>query len=193
MSGTAAAAEAAFLVQRILSGDGSAEDELVRRFSERVYIMARCRTLDDESAREMRQDVFLDVLQSLRNGCLRDPSKLAAFVHSTTSHKISNHLRDLWRRPRGEPLEGLAENHGTKAECPELLALARKAVDQLDPYDREILLLTVVDGWKPGEIARQLDATSQTVRARKSRALRRLRQVFGTSPMLPKTLQKTEP
>ena len=40
--------------------------------------------------------------------------------------------------------------------------------------DRQILLLTLVDGMKPGEIAEQMGLTAEVVRARKSRAQKRV-------------------
>jgi DNA-directed RNA polymerase specialized sigma24 family protein len=44
--------------------------------------------------------------------------------------------------------------------------------------DRQILRLTLVDGCKPGEIAQNLKLHPDVVRARKSRALKKIRQAI---------------
>jgi DNA-directed RNA polymerase specialized sigma24 family protein len=49
----------------------------------------------------------------------------------------------------------------------------RRALAGLAPTDRRILLLTLIEGLKPGEIAAHLGLTSDVVRTRKLRALRR--------------------
>jgi RNA polymerase sigma factor (sigma-70 family) len=43
----------------------------------------------------------------------------------------------------------------------------------LNAADREVLELALIEGLKPWEIARRLGLTSETVRARKSRAIKK--------------------
>ena len=52
--------------------------------------------------------------------------------------------------------------------------LVRRALLELDSTDREILMRTLVQGQKPGLIARTLGLDSVVVRQRKSRATRRV-------------------
>jgi len=47
-------------------------------------------------------------------------------------------------------------------------------LEQLELTDQRILLLTLVEGLKPGDIAQRLNLTSEVVRARKSRAVRKV-------------------
>jgi RNA polymerase sigma factor (sigma-70 family) len=49
-----------------------------------------------------------------------------------------------------------------------------REIAKLDRDDRAILSMTLVDGLKPGEIAETLRLTSEVVRQRKSRALKKL-------------------
>ena len=49
----------------------------------------------------------------------------------------------------------------------------RRALAVLDSTDRKILLLTLIEGLKPGEIGARLGLTSEVVRTRKSRALKK--------------------
>jgi RNA polymerase sigma-70 factor (ECF subfamily) len=50
----------------------------------------------------------------------------------------------------------------------------REELKQLDPTDRRILLLTLVEGLKPAEIADRLGLSAEVVRARKSRAVKKI-------------------
>ena len=65
------------LVERIRSGDGKAEEELVRYFSPRVFAMLMARTRDREASRDLLQDVLIAVLRSVREGALRDAERLS--------------------------------------------------------------------------------------------------------------------
>ena len=46
---------------------------------------------------------------------------------------------------------------------------------RLPPFDRAVLYLSIVERWSAREIADELRSTEQAVRARSSRALRKLR------------------
>jgi DNA-directed RNA polymerase specialized sigma24 family protein len=52
--------------------------------------------------------------------------------------------------------------------------LAMNAIAGLDPTDKMILQLTLVEGLKPGKIAERLGMSSDVVRQRKIRATRRV-------------------
>jgi DNA-directed RNA polymerase specialized sigma24 family protein len=51
---------------------------------------------------------------------------------------------------------------------------ALHAISSLDRVDRDILLLTLVEGLKPGAIAERLGLSNDVVRQRKQRATRRV-------------------
>jgi len=50
----------------------------------------------------------------------------------------------------------------------------RQALAELEPTDREILQMTLVQGLKPGVIAAALGLSSEVVRQRKSRATKKV-------------------
>ncbi len=166
------------LVRRIGAGDRSAEDELAERFRRRVLAMSVARTRDGEAARDLAQEILLSVLQALREGKLRQEDRLSAFVHSTARNRINSYLQSLRQRqeqpdlPERPPVESPEESF----EQAERAALIRQALGRLRPQDRKILLLILVDGLKPREIARRLGLGPELVRKRKSRALQRIRQ-----------------
>lgn len=170
------AGELARLAERIRQGDASAETELVHEFTHRIFVMGVVRTRDREAARELVQDVLMAVIGALRKGQLKDPEKLAAFVHGTARNLINNQLRSESQRPPLEPLpEDLARaSLVERLEDAERVRLVHQALERLGQEDRKILLMTLVQGHKPGEIATALGLTSEVVRTRKLRALKKV-------------------
>lgn len=162
------------LAERIRGREPSAEEELVRLFSHRVAFLVLARTRDPEAARDVTQDVMLAVVHALRNGHLRESERLAAFVYGTARNLINNYLRTR-SRLREDPIDVALHLASTPepVENSERIALVRQALGALDSTDRKILLLTLVEGLKPGEIGVRLGLSSEVVRTRKSRALKK--------------------
>lgn len=171
------------LVGRIGQGDMAAEEELVHVFERDVYRLLRGRTRDAEASRELANDVLMAVVCALRAGRLQDASKLRAFVHGTLRNIANNYLRSRFARPYEQPLETdvPAARTADGLEQNERIAFLHQSIAGLRGTDREILLLTMVDGLKPGEIASRLNLTPELVRTRKSRALQRLIARVGRS------------
>jgi RNA polymerase sigma-70 factor (ECF subfamily) len=167
----------ALVAERIRSGDRTAEDDLVREFGDRVRVFLTMRTRDREAARDLGQDVMISVLTALRGGQVREPERLGAFVYGTARNVVNNYLR-TGRRERTEPLvqdfPAATKDPSDELQTTERQDLVRKGLAQLNRADRGILLMTLVDGLKPGEIAYRLGMTAEVVRARKSRALKKV-------------------
>jgi RNA polymerase sigma factor (sigma-70 family) len=164
------------LAERIRQGDASAETELVHEFSHRIFVMGVVRTRDREVARELVQDVLMAVIGALRKGQLQDADKLPAFIHGTARNLINNQLRSQSQRPPLEPLpEDLAQVCAAdELEDAERMRLVHQAMEGFGQEDRKILLMTLVEGHKPGEIAAALGLTSEVVRTRKLRAVKKV-------------------
>jgi RNA polymerase sigma factor (sigma-70 family) len=174
------------LAQRIRARDAAAEDELARLFYPHLLAMAASRLSDRETAREIAQEALLAVVSALRQGRLREPEKLPAFVVGTGRNLINSFARKRARRPQTvnlgfdeasvpdpEPDEG-----GTSLEREERMDVVLRALEELKEIDRKILFLILSEGLKPEEIARETGLKPEIVRLRKCRALKRLRREF---------------
>jgi RNA polymerase sigma factor (sigma-70 family) len=164
------------LAERVRNGDPSAEDELVRVFRARVLVMMRVRTQEPDAARDLCQDVLIAVLCALRQGQLRDTERIAAFVHGIARNTANNYLRT---RRRQSVLDEVPQSIAAAVwddplESAERRQLVSRALSSVTREDRRILMLTLVEGLKPGEIAERLGLNDEVVRTRKSRALRRV-------------------
>jgi RNA polymerase sigma-70 factor, ECF subfamily len=173
-------AELRSLAQRIRQGDASAETELVAEFTRRIFVMAVVRSHDPEAGRDLVQDVLMAVIVALRKGQLQDPDKLAAFVHGTARNLINNRLRNEGQQPHMEPLpDDLAQGGLTdQLDDPERVRLVQQMLERLCPEDRTILHMTLLEGSKPGEIAATLGLTSEVVRTRKLRAVKKVAELI---------------
>jgi RNA polymerase sigma factor (sigma-70 family) len=166
----------ASLVSRLAQGDPAAEAALAEQFGPRLRAMMMARTRDAELARDLAQDAVIALLQALRQGQLRDHERLPAFAHGIGRNIVNNFFRTRQREPQSQPLlDDMAVFSASEdPEEQERLTLIRKGLADLSPSDREILEMTLADGLKPGEIAEKLGLTAEVVRARKSRAQKRI-------------------
>jgi RNA polymerase sigma-70 factor (ECF subfamily) len=169
-------AESAVLVDRIRRGDADAEDRVARLFRGRVYTMMLSRTRDAETARDLVQETLLAVVVALREGRVREPERLGAFVHGIARNVVNNHFRT--RRVEAPlddvPPEASSVDPTSDYEGADRVALVRRILAGLDWTDRDVLLLTLVEGLKPGDIARRLGLSPEAVRTRKSRAIKKV-------------------
>jgi RNA polymerase sigma-70 factor (ECF subfamily) len=169
-------AELRALVERIAAGDSSADAELAARFDRRLQVMMSVRTRDREAARDLAQESMIAVLGALRKNQLRDPDRLGAFVYGIARNILNNYFRHRQSQPAAVELtpESASFVPADDVESGERQRALRQGLGQLDADDRTVLVMTLVDDLKPGEIARRLGLSPEVVRARKSRALKRL-------------------
>ncbi len=177
MSNLLSADQQAALVEGIGRRDPDAEADFVRLFTGRLRMMIAARVRDRETVRDLAQEALLASLTALRGGELRDPERLAAFVYGVGRNVANNHVRRQQAQPVRVPLDvetaGPAERP-VDLEEEERRRLAERALDVLGPDERHVLTLTLVEGLKPGEIARRLRLSVDVVRTRKSRALKKV-------------------
>jgi RNA polymerase sigma-70 factor (ECF subfamily) len=164
------------LIARIQAGDRTAEDDLATGFRRQVFVVLLGRISDHETARELTQDVLVAVLKAVREGKVREPDKLPGFMHGVTKNIANNHLRNrsagpLWVELTEDAAWVDAEEEADMADRRRRL---NDAMAGLDPTDRRILALSVVQGLSSQEVAAAVGLTSEATRARKSRALKRL-------------------
>ena len=168
--------ESASLALRIAAGDKEAEEELVQVYGQRIWMLIKARTGDIDGARDLTHDVLVSVLRALRNDQLKKPESLAAFIFSTARNQASNHLRRGWKRTGGEPLrpdvKGVWPTDAFQVE--EKKALFLESLKHLDATERQILVMTLVEGLKSGEIANRLGIKPELLRKRKSRAIQKV-------------------
>ncbi|HEY6944502.1 MAG TPA: sigma-70 family RNA polymerase sigma factor [Candidatus Acidoferrum sp.] len=175
-----AASQSETLIERILSGDEAAEDELVKLYKRPVFAIAAARTGDRDAARDLTQEVLMAVLQAVRKGQVRESDKLAAFIQGTARNLINNYFRTRGRRAECS-LEAVAERSADPVEEREAAERGRLLREELRSYsalDQQILLFSLVDGHSLAEVAKRLKMSHEAVRARKSRLVKKITKKF---------------
>jgi RNA polymerase sigma-70 factor (ECF subfamily) len=171
------------LVERCLSGDAAAWEDLVRMHTRRVYALCYRFTGKDSEAQDLTQDVFLRVFRAL--GSFRSTEgSFATWLARLTRNLLIDH----YRRTRNErvtdsieeQLPGIEQrtgNGGVSAmrrpdsalagrEASELL---QSALAKLSPELRETIILRDLQEMEYREIAQVLAIPEGTVKSRLNR------------------------
>lgn len=177
------------LIKAISEGDRDAEREFAERYMPPVRAMLMARLRDPDLASDLKQDVMIEALCALRRGQVQDPEKLSQFVFGIARNCLNNYFRSSRRVTSVElpdELPDLSDSAGQR-EQHDREQSALRAIESLDPLDRVILQMTLVDGLKPGIIAEQLRLNPDVVRQRKLRATRRVSEFLRRESQKPAT------
>lgn len=162
------------MLDLILAGDRAAEEAFARQFHPRLLAMASARLHAPDLARDIAQEAVIEALQSLRRGMLREPEKLAAFVHGVGRNVINQYFR---REAASPTITELPDDLPAVLPDPserERREIVGREIERLEDIDRRILTMTLVDGAKPAAIATALGLDGGVVRQRKLRATRKI-------------------
>jgi RNA polymerase sigma-70 factor (ECF subfamily) len=179
--------EESLLVQRCVAGDDVACADLVAENQRMVFQLGFHLLGDYEEARDLSQDVFLQVFRTLDR--FRGQSALRTWIYRIVVNLARNRQRWWRRRFRSDQvsLDAHLERHGDdvltdESATPEV-ALRRKetaarvweALEGL-PFDqRSAIVLREIDGLSYEEIAFSLGIAVGTVKSRLTRAREALR------------------
>ncbi len=172
------------LIQRILGGDETAFESLIRKYRKQIHAHAWRKTGDFHIAEDITQDTFLQVYQKLDT--LDDPTQFSGWLYV-----IVNRLCIAWfrkNRIRTESLEETdiseieteaysqyvaAENAKTNAEAQR--DLVQKLLTKLKESDRQIITLHYFKEMTYSEIGSYLGISESSIKSRLHRARQRLK------------------
>ena len=168
------------LVTRIQNGERDLFSELVRRYQDRIYTQCLRQMGSTEIASELAQDIFIKIFQNIQR--FRHDCAVSTWIFRIAINHCINQKQRQYRRKHNahEPLEG------NNPEQPRELAGKsnvlqdvqsqewRKHIDhamaQLDPEQREILILRELQELSYDEISEILELPLGTVKSRMHRA-----------------------
>ncbi len=171
-------------VRRLREGDRWTEEHFVRYFNELLLIKLRGRLRSIEAIDDVRQEVFVRVIRTLRapDG-LRDGRKLGAFVNSV----CNNVLLETYRAQN----RSVALNSDSYREVPDTATLAdealvtgetrahvRRVLEGLSPKDADIIRALFFEERDKDEICRQFQVDRNYLRVLLHRAKERFRQLY---------------
>ncbi len=171
-------------VQEAISGKREAFDLLVEKYYKKIYNLAYRFVGDREEANDLAQEIFTAAYKNLKK--FRGDAKFSTWLFQIASNRGKNKFKYLKRRghfanrPQTEeeeerdPLKSGIPDHSTNPETllagKQIQRLVQKAIDDLDPDHKEIVVLRDIEGFSYEEIARILNLPEGTTKSRLHRA-----------------------
>jgi len=155
------------------------------------WVSSRYRDDGGDDAEDVVQEVFTNLLDQ----ALHPIENLAAYAYRSLNYRITDlfrrksrqtlSLEDLEDTLGGHALDRLLEDPGPSVESAhdqrEALAELRRAVAQLPPAERAVLVATEIEGRTFQELADEWDEPLGTLLSRKHRAVQRLKKALKSS------------
>jgi RNA polymerase sigma-70 factor (ECF subfamily) len=177
----------ASLVQRCLSGDDAAWEELIRAHTRRVYGLCFRFTGKDAEAQDLTQEVFLRVFRTVKSYRMEEGSFATWLTRVTRNLLIDHYRRTRQDRVTGsleDQLPTLEEGLSGTTRTDSVLAgreaseLLQAALQKLSPELREAVILRDLQDMEYREIAAVLKVPEGTVKSRLNRGRAELARIL---------------
>lgn len=185
-------------LERLKAGETAAFDELINRFSADIYKMLFRLTGNAEEARDLTQETFLRVVQSVKS--FRGDASLKTWLFRIGINQARNRRRWWLARKLNLTFSLDADNKHDEGlnlrdtlrddarQSPEEETLQREqstqlreALNELSPNFREAVVLRDIEGLSYEEIAALLETSVGTVKSRIARGREELRKKLKRS------------
>jgi RNA polymerase sigma-70 factor, ECF subfamily len=155
---------------------GTTTEQAWEAFHAPLYQFIRRRVVDDATAEDLLQDVFLKIHQ--HGNSLKDAQRLESWIYQITRNLIIDHYRSH-RQPMtsletGEALD-LPEDLPDDDLMGDLLPCVRAMVLTLPDPDRQALILTEYQGLTQKELGERLGLSFSGAKSRVQRAREKLK------------------
>lgn len=173
------------LVDSVLEGNTGHFDLLIERWQKPLFNFVLRFLNSEEEARDACQDAFVNAYRSLAK--FKKESKFSSWLFKIAINRCNTLLRkrQRWRmffEPSGdmEYADAVVDERNAEqtAEREQIYRRIRKAVAQLPPEQRAVLLLKTYEGLKFNEISEMLSCPVSTVKSRMYYALDGLRKAL---------------
>jgi RNA polymerase sigma-70 factor (ECF subfamily) len=177
------------LIVRAQSGDTGAFRLLVERHQRRVFAIALALVRDEQDAREIAQEAFLRVHKGLSQ--FQGGSSFFTWIYRI----VTNLSIDLMRKPSRREAEkhfALEAEEGDAALLPpvetdpydavrrtQLSSRIQRALEELPPYHRGVILMREVEGMSYEEMAEAMRVSKGTIMSRLFHARKKLQRALS--------------
>lgn len=162
--------------------------EAVQEYAPRLRAFARRHAPDPATADDVVQEALRRSLEALRDGRIRTPDALPAFLFQTARHVCLHWLRRSYREMRAlrtfqrDNASTWTADPADRLSCAEEARAVRAALARLAQADRDLLLWSYRDGLDAATIGARMQLAAPTVRVRRHRAMQRLRASLMAPP-----------
>lgn len=160
------------VVRAVLEGDREAYAVLVRRYTDVLFAHATHMVGHRDDAADVVQRALVRGFRRLAS--CREPARVGPWLFRIVSNACRDHLK--LRRTRHLPLDGApplpsgGRRPDAEAERTELRESLRRALDRLDPEQKEAFVLKHVDGRSYSEMSSLLGVSVPALKMRVHRA-----------------------
>ncbi len=165
------------LLPRIANGDKTAVRECIARYGGLVWSLAR--RLSPNDAEDAVQDIFVDLWKSASRFDPQAGTEVT-WIATIARRRLIDRRRKVRRDPQTEALSDHLPSEGQMpAEVGAEANFAARAVSQLRPEQRQVLVLTTCHGLTHEEVSAATGMPLGTVKAHARRGLMVVRDALG--------------
>lgn len=157
-------------IESLRAGDPRTQEHFVEYFTTLLHLKLRSRLKSPQAIEDVRQEVFARVLTSLRkDGVLRQPDRLGAFVNTVCNNVLFEHYRSTSRSQSLDD-EGQPELPSTGVDvlgtvaARQLKAKIREILLGMPERDRSLLKAVFLDERDRDEVCRQFGVDREYLR-----------------------------
>lgn len=169
-------------IESLRAGDRRTQEHFVGYFTTLLHLKLRSRLKSPQAIEDVRQETFARVLATLRKeGTLRQPERLGAFVNTVCNNVLFEHYRST-SRSQSLDEEGQPEPPATGADVlgivasRQITAKVREILTDLPGRDRSLLKAVFLDERDRDEVCREFGVDREYLRV----LLFRAKQEFKT-------------
>jgi RNA polymerase sigma-70 factor (ECF subfamily) len=165
-------------VRRLREGDRETAAHFFSYFRDLLLAKLRRRLRTMEAVEEVRQEVFLRVLERLDQ--VRDGRKLGAFVNSVCTNVLLEHYRGERRAVALDEDSPYADTFDVESAYDTIRSTnrVRRVLSSLEPRDAEILRAAFLEEGDKGEICRRYGIEREYLRVLLHRAKEKFRTAY---------------
>lgn len=169
------------ILNRIASGDKTAVETCLSKYGGLVWSLARRMCPND--AEDAVQEIFIDIWKNAARFDAAQASE-TTFVAMIARRRLIDRIRKVTRQPNIDSFEDIlvepSERSDRKIQIGVEARQAAEALKELRPEQRQILHLSIVQGFSHQEIADALAMPLGTVKTHARRGILRVREILGT-------------
>ena len=166
------------LLMKVASGDPKAFDELIKKYGNLVWSITRRFLSNTDEAEDAVQEIFVSLWQSAARFDPRKASEIT-YISMITRRRLIDNLRKNKKHKLLKSIENLSNDNvlsqKSNLEQDAELSLVIGALSKLEKQDREILSLSIYQGYSHLEIAKLMNLPLGTVKTKIRRNLMKIR------------------
>lgn len=166
-------------VQNAMRNDKIAFENLYRDINTDLYKMALYMLGDSEIASEVVSDTVIDALTGITK--LRDVARFEGWILKILTNKCKRKMKEKYNKfsvynPNAQDFDDSVDQISGSENDIDTKTDVQIALWKLQPKDRMIVTLCVVEGYKSHEVATIMSMNASTVRSRLNRSLAKMRE-----------------